>query len=57
MYIYKCVYVYMHIYSIRERVVARVVMRILFIIGSRRSPGKEPIDDSIQVLSKRSPGK
>ena len=63
-YIYICIYLYIYIYIhrylyifIHERVVSIVVTRILLIIGASRRPGKEPLEASIQELSKLSPGK
>ena len=42
---------------IQERIVSIVVTRILLIIGASRRPGKEPLDDFVQVFSKLSLGK
>ena len=54
--IYICIYLFIYIF-IHERVVSIVVTRILLIIGASRRPGKEPLEASIQELSKLSPSK
>ena len=53
-----CIYNYIYIYIlIHERVFSIVVTRILLIIGASMRPGREPLEASIQELSKLSPGK
>ena len=57
-YLYMSIYIYIYIYTqTHERVVSIVVIRILLIIGASRRPGREPLEDSVQVISKLSPGK
>ena len=57
MYIFVYICVYIIYIAIHERVVSIMVTRILLVIGASRRPGKEPLEDSVQVISKRSPGK
>ena len=48
-----CVSIYLH----TKGVVSIVVTRILLIIGASRRPGKEPLEESVQVFYKLNPGK
>ena len=54
--IYLLIYIYIDIF-IHERVVSIMVTRILLIIGASRRPGKEPLEDSVEMFCKLSPGK
>ena len=51
-----CVYIYIYTRN-SKGVVSIVVTRILLIIGASRRPGKEPLEESVQVISKFSLGK